>query len=386
MKVLFTTYLIFIFFNTFSQNNDRVLIIKDAITQLPIAEATVLILKTKQVLITNADGKVRLNVKGISNIKISHTAYIEVQIRSNSIKANEKTILLSKNIKQLDELVFTNEHPQKILLGIIKNSIKKLTVPARLKVYSREFFKLNGNYAYYNDGLINFQLVGNSKKFTSNILVEQNRSYGLIDAEISSDLLGYNLNNLIENYYTFKYLTPLLTPISKKKYDFIIKIYSKDNSYYVLNAIPLDNTTGLLDDFEIIYDPKMKIIIETKSNLSYKSTASVNYKTAVGAKNIYKSMYKNIFRFEDNVYYLVSAKEELGYEQNINKGTKKIEVINSLVTTNFNLNNFTYRENELFKNKSLFNKNNVIITDYWNDSGLIATEAEQQIIDSLRYK
>ena len=57
---------------------------------------------------------------------------------------------------------------------------------------------------------MNFQIFSKSRDFKSNILVEQNRSYGLIEEEISADLLGYNLNNIMENYYNFKYLNPIL--------------------------------------------------------------------------------------------------------------------------------------------------------------------------------
>jgi hypothetical protein len=127
----------------------------------------------------------------------------------------------------------------------VANSIKKFNVPARLKVYCREFFKLNGVYSYYTDGLLNFQIVGGQKKLNSTILVEQNRSFGLVEEEVSADLLGYNLNNIMENYYTFKYLAPILDPKAKDKYYFLVRSYSENDAYYVLTATPLDNSKGL---------------------------------------------------------------------------------------------------------------------------------------------
>lgn len=85
-----------------------------------------------------------------------------------------------------------------------------------MKVYTREFFKMDGNYTYYNDGLMNFQLFGKDKNFKSNILVEQNRAFGLVYDQINSDVLGYNLNDIMENYYNFKYINPI-TDISGKR-------------------------------------------------------------------------------------------------------------------------------------------------------------------------
>ena len=38
--------------------------------------------------------------------------------------------------------------------------------------------------------------------------------------DITEDLLGYDLNNIIENYYQFKYLGGILGSRAKKRYDF----------------------------------------------------------------------------------------------------------------------------------------------------------------------
>ena len=70
---------------------------------------------------------------------------------------------------------------------------------------------------------MNFQILDKKNLYNTDILVEQNRSYGLVDKEISNELLGYNLNNIIGNYYSFKYLEPLLTKNALKQYDFIVK-------------------------------------------------------------------------------------------------------------------------------------------------------------------
>lgn len=380
MKKSLVLLLMLLSFSVFSQNGQKSISLKDADTNLPIEDATVFIIKTKQTLLSNAEGNVTFLLTGSSNIQVTHSSYNSVIVRSSALVKTDNVIYLKSNINDLDEIIVTKQHPQKILKALVDNSVKRLTVPARLKVYSREFFKMNGAYAYYNDGLMNFQLFGKDKNFKSNILVEQNRSFGLVNDEISSDVLGYNLNDIMQNYYNFKYLNPILEAGAKKEYDFVIKGYTSNADYNVMLVTPLENNKELRDDFKIIYDPKKKIIIEVSSSVSPLTLANVKEKTAVGSKNIYKSFFKTMYRLEDTNYYLVSSKEEIGFER-IDKDKKtEIEVRNYFVTTNFSNHNYTYKESEVFKDKTLYNKKNVVLTDYWNVSGLAATEEEQEIV------
>jgi hypothetical protein len=366
-----------------AQTAEKSIILLDAESKLPIEDATVVILKNKQIFLSNVEGKVTLDLKGASNIQISHTSYKTMIIRSAILKEKETVVYIKSNVNTLDEIILTKQHPQKILASLIDNSKKKLNVPVRLKVYCREFFKLNGKYSYYNDGLINFQLLSKTKDFNSTILVEQNRSIGLIDANVSSELLGYNLNDIMENYYNFKYLLPLLDPKAKKEYDFLVKVNPNNENYYVMTAIPNDNGKGLQDDFSITYDKKKKIIIEVSSVLTPMTVAKMKDKTSNGSKNINKSLFKTIYRSDEDEYYLISSKEEIGFERNDKNGKKQIEVRNYFVTTNFSTQNYSFKDSEVFKDKTLFNKKNEILTDYWNVSGLVATDEEQKIIESI---
>lgn len=382
-KTLLLLFLVFSF-TVSAQEVEHSIIVKDADTNNPIEDVSVFITKTKQLLLSNSEGKVTFDLNGISNIQVSHSSYVTVNIRSSALQKTDNIIYLKNNTKDLDEIIITKQHPQKILKALVQNSIKQLTVPARLKVYSREFFKMNGTYSYYNDGLMNFQIFGRDKNFKSNILVEQNRSIGLINEEIGGDVLGYNLNNIMENYYNFKYLEPILAERAKKEYEFVIKVYSANNNYNLISATPLDEGKGLKDDFTIIYDPKKKLIIEVSSIIASSSLTRSKEKTAVGSKNIYKSIFKTIYRTDTQNYYLASSKEEIGFERvDKNNITTDIEVRNYFVTTNFSNQNYIYKESEVFKDKTLYNKKNVILSDFWNVSGLTATAEEKEIIDKI---
>jgi len=90
-----------------------------------------------------------------------------------------------------------------------------------------------------------------------------------------------------------------------------------------------------------------------------------------------------MYKFDGTNYYLISSKEEIGFEKIDKKETNTIEVRNYLVVNNFSTQNFSFKESEIFKDKTLFNKKNVILSDYWNTSGLIATEEEQEIIKAF---
>ena len=385
-KVLFLFLLLYSIVVS-SQNEEKTIVVKDIDTEKPIEDATIFISKTKQTLLSNAEGTASFILNGISNIQITHSSYTTIKLRSNILKDKINVVYLKNNITGLDEIIITKQHPQKILKTIVDNSIKKLTIPARLKVYSREFFKLNGTNSYYNDGLLNFQLFGTTKNFKSDVLVEQNRSYGLVYEDISNDVLGYNLNNIMQNYYNFKYLNPILEPKAKKEYDFLIKSYSKNDDYYLMTVTPIDNAKQMLDDFTILYDRKKKLIIEASSYVSPMTVAKLKEKTAVGSKNIYKSLFKTIYRQDNFNYYLVSSKEEIGFERIDKKNSKTdIEVKNYFITTNFSTHKFTYKDSEVFKEKTLYNIKNSILTNYWDVSGLTPTEEEEAIISNLEFR
>ena len=385
MRRLLQFLLVLYFTVAHAQHSEFHLLIKDAETLVPIEEVTVTVLRTKQNHLSNAAGKVVISLSGVSSIQISHTSYQSQTLRSTALKEKENVVLLQRVINTLDEIIITRQHPQKILKSLVENSMNKLTTPCRLKVYAREFFKRNGNYVFYNDGLLNFQISGQNKDFKNAILVEQNRSIGLVDADVTNDLLGYDLNNIMGNYYTFKYLEPLLDARARKDYDFLIKSYTQNANYYAMEINPLDPVKGYKDDFIIIYDKKKKVIIEVRSSVTPNSVANANEKTTVGARNMYKSNYKNSYRFVgDQEYYLVASREEIGFERVDKKNVRtEIEVRNYLVTTSFSKNEFTFNESEVFKEKALFNLKDKILTDYWNVSGLTPTPEEEAIINSI---
>lgn len=385
MKRIFVLFQFILCFTLFSQTNEKRVVLLDFDTNQPISEAVVLVLKTKQVLLTNEEGAVAFEIKGGSNLKVTHSSYLPITIKWASLNQMENIFYMKSKLTALDDIVITSRNPHEIIKDLVDNSIKTLSVPARLKVYSREFFKLNGDYTYFNDGLINFQLYKEQKRVKSVLLLEQNRSFGLVDDLISLDLLGYNLNSMMEKYYVFSVLKPLTDDKIRKKYNFIVKVnpLNQDYNNIIATPIPVEKSAELLDDFKIVYDVKRKLIIEITAKASPEALAVVDENPAKGVKNIIRSMFKTNYRADLGNYYLVSSNEEINYSVNVGNEIKNIEVLNNMITTNFSIQNFTYSDSQVFKDKTLFNAKNSILTDYWNFSGLTPTAKELEIINKI---
>jgi len=385
MKRVILLFIVFFSVNTFAQNTEYSIIVKDIETQLPIENAMVVILKTKQVLLSNEDGKVTFMLTGASNVQVSEMNYENLTLRWATLKEDQFVVYLKNKNNKLDEIVLSKENPQKILQRIVSNSIEKLTTPYRLKVYVREFFMLDNKYSYYNDGLVNFQFSGN-KKSTTTLLVEQNRSYGLLETDISADLRGYNLNNIMENYSNLNYFRPVLDSKAKKEYDYIIKGHPNNKDYYVMKITALDKSKKDADSFEVIYDPVKKLIVEFSCVFTPGDPDKIEEKPAIGSKKITRSFVKVDYRLDGSDYYLLSSNEEIAYDLTLKDRVKNIQVRNNFITTSYNKQKFTYNESDVFKEKTLFNKQNKILTKYWDISGFTATDEEKAIIASLDFK
>jgi len=385
MKRLLFLFIVFFSVSSIAQNTEYSIIVKDIETQLPIENAMVVILKTKQVLLSNDDGKVTFMLNGASNVQVSEMNYENLTLRWATLKEDQFVVYLKNKNNKLDEIVLSKENPQKILQRVVSNSIQKLTTPYRLKVYVREFFMLDNKYSYYNDGLVNFQFSGNKKSPTT-LLVEQNRSYGLLETDVSADLRGYNLNNIMENYSNFNYFQTVLDSKAKKEYDFIIKGHPNNKDYYIMNITALDKTKKDADSFEVIYDPVKKLIVEFSCVFTPGNSDKIEEKPVIGSKKITRSFVKVDYRLDGSDYYLLSSNEEIAYDLTLKDQVKNIQVRNNFITTGFNKQKFTYNECDVFKEKTLFNKQNKILTNYWDISGFTATDEEKAIIASLDFK
>ena len=367
----------------FSQNLEFTIIVKDFDTDMPIEEVTITALRTRQGFLTNKEGKAIISLTRSSDLELVHSSYKTLIVKFSTLNKKENVVYMEPNTQQLEEYIITKDHPQEILKRIIENSKAKITIPISLKVYLHEFYKRDNEIIFFNDGLINFQILGNDKNIETDILVEQNRAIGVLDGDIDADVLGYDLNNIIENYYQFKYLDEVLDTRAKKLYDFSVKTYPSNEDYLVIKIVPLPESKGILSDFMVVYDSNKKLIIEVSSYVTPDRLQT--YKESMFAsRKVYKLEFKNTFRLEGNYYYLANSKEVIGFEKYYKKKSRRIEVKNHMVITDFNKKTFEYGEKNVFKGKSLINKKTSFFTDYWDvESGFVSTPEEKAIIERL---
>lgn len=381
MKQKLFFFLFFIFSIGYSQNISIKVIVKDFETDQPIDEVTVTALNTKQGFLTNSEGEVQFTLSKHSVLEFSHSTYNTYSIKSESLSKKVNIVYLDSKTQLLEEVVLTKDHPQDILKALVESSKDKITIPANLKVYLREFYKRNEKFVFFNDGLVNFQIFGNSRKVETDILVEQNRSVGLLDGDIDDGVLGYNLNNIIENYYQFTYIDEILSKRARKDYDFQVITYPLNEDFLVIRALPYDDANGVLSDFYIVYDIKKRIIMEVSAMISKKRLQILEVEEN---SKIHKLEYKNVFKIEDGFYHLANSKEVIGFYKKYKGEKRKIEVKNHMVVTNFDKKMFQYDKRNIFTDKSLINKKTTVFTEYWEfDSGLKPTDKEKEIIQSL---
>lgn len=390
MKNLFFFGLILFSVLSFSQTKEVVLVFKDKTSGALIENVVVAILRTDENFQSNKEGVVKFNLNKPSRINIKHTEYKELSINSVTLKDAETIIFLENISQDIEDVVITNRQSFNILKTLINKSMKQLTAPINLKIYSREFFKYNNEYTSYSDGLVNFCLKEKPDKFAADILVEQNRTYNLINNEkIEKKTLSYNMYDIIQNYYDFKYIANLAESKAKKKFDFEIKTVKGKADFYQMVIVPKPEIEEFLPTVTVIYDYRKNIILELEyfvepSRFEYSDVS--NLKVVKG--KVFNSIFKALYILDGDDYFLASTKEEIGLMVKDKKDVEnKVEIANYLITTQHSRKFVPYEKEDVFKEKSLINKKNAIITEYWEtNSGLLLTSEEKKIVDNLQLK
>lgn len=388
MKKAFFFFLFLLTFLSFSQTKEITLIFKDVKTGNLIENVLVNILRTNENFLSNKEGLVKFKLDKPSRIIISQTEYKQVTLNSVTFKEPELIIELESISQDIEDVVITNRQSFSILKTLINKSMKQLTAPINLKIYSREFFKYNDEYTSYSDGLVNFCLKEKPDKFAADILVEQNRTYNLVNNEkIEKKTLSYNMYDIIQNYYDFKYINNLAESKAKKKFEFEIKTVRGKANFYQMVITPKPEIEEFLPTVTIVYDFKKNIILELEYFVEpnrFEFSDVSNLKVVKG--KVFNSTFKALYLVDGDDYFLASTKEEIGIMVKDKKDVEnKVEVINYLMTTQHSRKFVPYQKDDVFKEKSLINKKNSIITEYWEtNSGLLLTKEEKKIVDNLQ--
>ena len=388
MKRAYIFCLILLSSLSFSQTKEITLIFKDKVTGNLIENVLVNILRTDENFQSNKEGLVKFKLEKPSRISISQAEYKQAVLNSITFKTTEIIVELESISQDIEDIVITNRQAFSILKTLINKSMKQLTAPINLKIYSREFFKYNNEYTSYSDGLVNFCLKEKPDKFAADILVEQNRTYNLVNNEkIEKKTLSYNMYDIIQNYYDFKYINNFAESKAKKKFEFEIKTVRGKANFYQMVIKPKAEIEEFLPTVTIVYDFKKNIILELEYFVEpnrFEFSDVSNLKVVKG--KVFNSTFKALYLVDGDDYLLVSTKEEIGIMVNDKKNVEnKVEVVNYLMTTQHSRKFVPYQKEDVFKEKSLINKKNSIITEYWEtNSGLLLTTEEKRIVDNLQ--
>ena len=388
MKRAYIFCLILLSSLSFSQTKEITLIFKDKVTGNLIENVLVNILRTDENFQSNKEGLVKFKLEKPSRISISQAEYKQAVLNSITFKTTEIIVELESISQDIEDIVITNRQAFSILKTLINKSMKQLTAPINLKIYSREFFKYNNEYTSYSDGLVNFCLKEKPDKFAADILVEQNRTYNLVNNEkIEKKTLSYNMYDIIQNYYDFKYINNFAESKAKKKFEFEIKTVRGKANFYQMVITPKPEIEEFLPTVTIVYDFKKNIILELEYFVEpnrFEFSDVSNLKVVKG--KVFNSTFKALYLVDGEDYFLASTKEEIGLMVKDKKDIEnKVEVVNYLMTTQHSRKFVPYQKEDVFKEKSLINKKNSIITEYWEtNSGLLLTTEEKKIVDNLQ--
>jgi hypothetical protein len=384
IKKCLASFFFLLSLNTIAQGTFTVTFF-DIETKVPIEDARVYVNRSKENHLTNKEGAVTFTVNGPSTIEVTHISYKKLTFNTKIIDKKSIEFYLEPNVKNIQEIIITQRHPQLILKDIVENSRKQISLPANLKVYTREFYNINDQFVYFNDGLLNFQLFKEkNKSLKTDILIEQTRSLGLIDP-LDKEVLGYDLEHLMTSYQHFNYLDFITSRVAIGFFDYTLKSHPTNPSLLIMMIEPKKEKGGLLHQYAITYDEKRKLILELE--IEHPSERLEIFKVIKDhrGRNLISNKIKNLYYLsKENHYYLLQSVEEIKFKHIKQKKEQVMQVKNMMHVLNYSTKLFAIDEKYILKQKSLINKKSMVHTPFWIDqSGSLLTVSENQLLEKL---
>ena len=218
--------------------------------------------------ITNKDGFFFLsgNLTLGDSIVFSRIAYEPKTVTLSELKEIGNIIKLLPKIYTLDEVAIVGESAVNKLKKALDVSKSNLSIPIRLETYYREFVKEDSQYVKFSDGLIDFELSGNTENFKTKVFVKQSRAIELkteenkdIDWNINSPL---DIKNLAAPFF-FNALSELIK--NADNYEFFTSYINDKN---LKNLVTIKFTPKALNK-ELLYQGEITIDQQSKYILSY---------------------------------------------------------------------------------------------------------------------
>jgi len=400
-KCIITSFLLILINFGFSQTTIEGQVF-DINTKEPLESVSIYIEHTHYGTVTNSEGKYKFTFKAETpTITFSYLGYETKGIISSEIP-NE--LFLSEYENVLEEILITNNSVSNILKDVLKSTKKALKKPLLQETYNREFSKINGEYNYFADGILEYHIRNNGKKIKSDTYLKQSRTLTSPSKNISEVIeaipIKYDVKDQIkEGFGDYELLEHLYK--REDRYDFVLKTktYSDSLTHNIIEFKPKDIVIN--DNYEgkhlsgnflfkgkVVYDSTTKLILDMNLEKASNSDKDALYmKNFIITFKYFDVRQKASYRINGDKYILVYKKEYHKlhlYKVLGEKYDTEYEFYTSLNTLSYKEFNNKLDRNKRYKNTTIYKNGNQYTYDFWNDNAILSTEEEEKFINSIK--
>jgi len=376
--------------------------IYDINTKKPLESVSIYIENTHYGTVTNSDGKYKFTFKvETPTITFSYLGYETMVINSSEIKSE---LFLSEYENVLEEVLITNNSVSSILKDVLKSTKKALKKPLLQETYNREFSKINGEYNYFADGILEYHIRNNGKKIKSDTYLKQSRTLTSPSKNISEVIeaipIKYDVKDQIkEGFGDYELLKHLYK--REDRYDFVLKTktYNDTLTHNIIEFKPKD--TVINDNYDgkhlsgnflfkgkVVYDSTTKLILDMDLQKASNTDADALYmKNFIITFKYFDVRQKASYRIDGDKYILVYKKEY--HKLHLYKAIGKVydteyEFYTSLNTLTYKEFNDKLDRSKRYKNTTIYKNGNQHTSEFWNNNAILSTEEEENFINSIQ--
>jgi hypothetical protein len=399
-NIIVTIFLIFINF-CFSQTTLEGKVY-DSNTKKPLESVSIYIENTHYGTVTNSEGKYKFTFKAENTtIAFSYLGYETREINSSEIP---NKLFLSEHKNILEEVLITNNSVSSILKEVLKSTKKALKKPLLQKTYNRELSKINGEYNYFADGIVEYHIRNNGKKIKSDTYLKQSRTLTSASKNASEVIesipIKYDVKDQIkEGFGDYELLKHLYK--REDRYDFVLKTktYNDSLTHNIIEFKPKD--TVINDNYDgkhlsgnflfkgkVVYDSPSKLILDMDLKKASNSDSDALYmKNFILTFKYFDVRQKASYRIDGDKYILVYKKEY--HKLHLYKALGKeydteYEFYTSLNTLSYKEFNGKLDRNKRYKNTTIYKNGNQHTNDFWDNNSILSTEEEENFINSIK--
>jgi len=376
--------------------------IYDINTKKPLESVSIYIENTHYGTVTNSDGKYKFTFKvETPTITFSYLGYETMVINSSEIKSE---LFLSEYENVLEEVLITNNSVSSILKDVLKSTKKALKKPLLQETYNREFSKINGEYNYFADGILEYHIRNNGKKIKSDTYLKQSRTLTSPSKNISEVIeaipIKYDVKDQIkEGFGDYELLKHLYK--REDRYDFVLKTktYNDTLTHNIIEFKPKD--TVINDNYDgkhlsgnflfkgkVVYDSTTKLILDMDLQKASNTDADALYmKNFIITFKYFDVRQKASYRIDGDNYILIYKKEY--HKLHLYKAIGKVydteyEFYTSLNTLTYKEFNDKLDRSKRYKNTTIYKNGNQHTSEFWNNNAILSTEEEENFINSIQ--